>query len=314
MRYSSVYTAGPFAWQAKLRSYASELQAGGLVVNARWLTESTSALVKNAELPESYARKTAVLDVEDILASDALLLFTIGESQFSSFSVDSLARGGRHFETGLAYALGKKVIVCGEFKENVFHNLKDVSYYSTWEEARHYLLSKASRRRKPLLSRTFGRRKIVSSFGPNSSVCECSCGRIGVVEHTSLQRGEADSCGCAAMNSNAAKERVLSIYQYAARKRGLVWELSDEQFYDIVGKACYFCSASPSNKHVVRRKEWEKSFIYGGIDRLNNALGYVVDNVVPCCKTCNLAKGTTPAEDFLLWVSRVFHNRGAPNV
>ena len=79
-------------------------------MNARWLLEKVSAVAKNVEIPADYARKTAVLDIEDILASEALLLFTVGDEDFPAFSIDALARGGRHFEAGLAYALGKKVI------------------------------------------------------------------------------------------------------------------------------------------------------------------------------------------------------------
>src|ERR1700687_81464 len=127
MRYKSLYTAGPFAWKSKLSGYADELRPGGIQVNARWLCEKVSVLAKNADIPYDYARKTAVLDVEDILASEALLLFTVGEEDFPSFSIDALARGGRHFEAGLAYALGKKVVLCGPFNENVFHSLQGVS-------------------------------------------------------------------------------------------------------------------------------------------------------------------------------------------
>jgi nucleoside 2-deoxyribosyltransferase len=311
MRYKSIYTAGPFAWQSKLSAYAEELRLKGLRVNSRWLLEKVSAVAKNVEIPVDYARKTAVLDIEDILASEALLLFTVGAENFPEFSIDALARGGRHFEAGLAYALGKKVIVCGPFKENVFHSLKDITYYETWEGAKKYLLSRSVLRRKPLESRVFGRRKIVNAFGPNASICECACGRIDVVENISLQRGEADSCGCAASNPTAAKDRILSIYKYAARKRSLSWELSEADFYKLVEQTCHFCGAAPSNRHVVRRKEWTNEFVYGGIDRLNNEIGYTVSNSVPCCKTCNLAKGTMSAEEFIRWVHRIASHQGS---
>ena len=84
MRYKSIYTAGPFAWQSKLSAYAEELRLKGLRVNARWLLEKVSAVAKNVEIPADYARKTAVLDIEDILASEALLLFTVGDEDFPS--------------------------------------------------------------------------------------------------------------------------------------------------------------------------------------------------------------------------------------
>ena len=41
--------------------------------------------------------------------------------------------------------------------------------------------------------------------------------------------------------------------------------------------------------------------IYGvdTIDRMNNDLGYIIDNVVPCCKWCNLSKRERSKEEFL---------------
>lgn len=36
-----------------------------------------------------------------------------------------------------------------------------------------------------------------------------------------------------------------------------------------------------------------------GIDRVDNSLGYIENNCVPCCRTCNIAKNTLPVNDFL---------------
>ena len=43
-----------------------------------------------------------------------------------------------------------------------------------------------------------------------------------------------------------------------------------------------------------------------GIDRVDSGKGYVINNVVPCCKYCNIAKGEMSREDFLKWVKRVY--------
>lgn len=36
-----------------------------------------------------------------------------------------------------------------------------------------------------------------------------------------------------------------------------------------------------------------------GIDRIDNALGYTLDNIVPCCRTCNFMKQTSNQKDFI---------------
>ena len=49
---------------------------------------------------------------------------------------------------------------------------------------------------------------------------------------------------------------------------------------------------------------------YNGIDRVNPALGYVEDNVVTCCKICNIAKHDLRLEEFLAWIEKLKrHNR-----
>ena len=47
------------------------------------------------------------------------------------------------------------------------------------------------------------------------------------------------------------------------------------------------------------------SYTYNGIDRLDNSLGYTLDNVVASCWDCNRAKQDLTVGDFLIWVLRV---------
>ena len=53
-------------------------------------------------------------------------------------------------------------------------------------------------------------------------------------------------------------------------------------------------------------KESFGRYTYNGIDRIDNALGYVIGNVTSCCGTCNKAKATMGRIDFLDWVRRVY--------
>lgn len=47
------------------------------------------------------------------------------------------------------------------------------------------------------------------------------------------------------------------------------------------------------------------AFVYNGIDRVNNAKGYVTGNVVSCCKNCNLMKKNMSADAFIAHVRRI---------
>lgn len=92
-----------------------------------------------------------------------------------------------------------------------------------------------------------------------------------------------------------------------ARKRNLVFDLSDEELDLIWSQNCYYCDEPPSNRMVAVRPDGkEEVFVYSGIDRINSSVGYVPDNVRPCCKVCNRAKSDLSEEEFLRWVKKIY--------
>jgi hypothetical protein len=53
-------------------------------------------------------------------------------------------------------------------------------------------------------------------------------------------------------------------------------------------------------------------FVYNGLDRVDNTLGYLPGNVVACCTQCNGAKLNYTQEEFLFWANQLYshQNRG----
>lgn len=47
-----------------------------------------------------------------------------------------------------------------------------------------------------------------------------------------------------------------------------------------------------------------------GIDRIDNSIGYVLSNCVPCCSVCNFMKGTLAKDEFIYQIQRILkiHN------
>jgi hypothetical protein len=81
-----------------------------------------------------------------------------------------------------------------------------------------------------------------------------------------------------------------------------VFELSEEQARTILSSNCFYCGTEPSQ--IKNGKRSFGSFIYNGIDRLENSIGYVPSNVVPCCVVCNMAKSSLAFGSFVLWVMK----------
>ncbi len=66
---------------------------------------------------------------------------------------------------------------------------------------------------------------------------------------------------------------------------------------------CNYCGDPPSCTMYNRNKS--DFYIYNGIDRVDNNVGYVLDNAVSCCKVCNRAKYNMAEEEFLSWTERL---------
>jgi hypothetical protein len=87
---------------------------------------------------------------------------------------------------------------------------------------------------------------------------------------------------------------VLSAYKSQARRRNLIFDLSEESFYLLLQQNCHYCGRPPSNI----QKLGDRYFLYTGVDRRDSSQGYYDTNVVPCCRTCNLMKGQLHYDQF----------------
>jgi hypothetical protein len=147
-------------------------------------------------------------------------------------------------------------------------------------------------------------------------LCYCECGLIFETSGYLLRSGKTLSCGCLG-RANVTKDSIIGSflcnYRWGAKRRGLDFDISTSDFRRLVKSPCFYCATLPTpmetflNRYSLAAKNRDEPF--NGIDRLDNDKGYVSGNVVPCCITCNRAKGTMPYKDFLLWIHRLIrHN------
>ena len=99
-------------------------------------------------------------------------------------------------------------------------------------------------------------------------------------------------------------QRVFMQYKYKAKKKEHSFELTLEQFTNLITQKCYLCGSPPAN--VMRRKEVQGALIYQGVDRINNDIGYTVENSRPCCMKCNAVKSNKSLEQTIKHVSKIF--------
>ena len=144
-------------------------------------------------------------------------------------------------------------------------------------------------------------------------LCECDCGRKKIIRYSDLKNGHTKSCGCyqeEIINKRIgkdAKNRVFSNYKGDSKRKKRNFSLSKEKFFEIIEKRCFYCGVEPSNKEKGRYNNGE--YVYNGIDRIDNTIGYIEGNVVPCCWKCNQAKRSMDITVFYEWSDRLYEYR-----
>lgn len=129
------------------------------------------------------------------------------------------------------------------------------------------------------------------------------------------------SCGCLSLDSRFRKilsddkanlRVVINHYSSRAKKRGFVWNLTEDEATNLLLSPCHYCKVSPNRE--VNYLHNTKSQIVSGIDRKNNKFGYILENCVPCCKICNRAKLNSTLDEFLFWVKGLIKNFDEKNI
>lgn len=156
-------------------------------------------------------------------------------------------------------------------------------------------------------------------------LCRCDCGTVKSINAGALKakRGATVSCGCfqredvsirasnMALGTPAERmmRRVFSQYKCKAKREKREFSLSFGEFSEILRGDCAYCGAPPENNFAFRGQSRvvKRGFrlFYSGIDRVDSSLGYTADNVVPCCKVCNIAKRDLSVGEFSSWVKRI---------
>ena len=79
--------------------------------------------------------------------------------------------------------------------------------------------------------------------------------------------------------SNNRPKRIYRMARLQDRKAGQVFNLTEDAIRQLIAKPCHWC---------------DENEITMTLDRLNGALGHVIENVVQSCLRCNLTRGTMP--------------------
>lgn len=154
-------------------------------------------------------------------------------------------------------------------------------------------------------------------------MAQCDCGAMKEVRGSEAKLGYIKTCGKCEYHSHlvveASKKSALNkdpnrplrdaytSYVKGALNRNLEWKLTPEQFEEIVTQNCTYCKAPPKEHYRKARKGKGRGFklIRNGIDRINNQVGYTLDNCTACCTVCNRMKGAMDIIEFAQQIKRM---------
>lgn len=83
-------------------------------------------------------------------------------------------------------------------------------------------------------------------------------------------------------------KRKLRTYRANAKRANREFEITLEEMRIILSKPCVYCGEQST-----------------GIDRVDNAKGYINGNMDPCCKICNHMKNNLTKENFIKKVKQI---------
>lgn len=174
-----------------------------------------------------------------------------------------------------------------------------------------------------ITGKIFGNLTVIEYAGNDDNkkakwLCLCKCGDKAIIGGYNLRNNHAKSCGC--LKSKLVyenREELLKRQLYArfiknSRQRNLISNIYFENFKLLIFKPCYYCGIEYScTKQDIgrnRKNHSNKKIFYNGLDRIDSSKGYIIDNVVPCCKYCNQAKSNLSEEEFKNLIKRIYKN------
>jgi hypothetical protein len=172
---------------------------------------------------------------------------------------------------------------------------------------------------KDLTGQRFGRLIALENVGFTKNrnaiwKCICDCGKTKDIVSGNLKAGTTTSCGCFRLEVSGTYNRLpdgesafnilYDAYKKKAFERNYCFELTKDQFRELTKGNCYYCGVEPKQKKKTNKKTGY--YIFNGIDRANNSLGYTIENSVSCCYVCNRMKMEFSNEEFLNHIERIY--------
>jgi hypothetical protein len=156
---------------------------------------------------------------------------------------------------------------------------------------------------------------------------QCICKKIKYISYYGLMSNKSKSCGCKrnpsldginrwkktnTIHPCAKKEGIAALnlvyrrYLKTAKDKNLEFSINKEIFINLIKQNCFYCNSEPIGGP--KDKRLHSNTKCHGLDRLNSKNGYILENVVPCCTSCNYMKRDSSLEEFVNKINKIYRN------
>ena len=138
----------------------------------------------------------------------------------------------------------------------------------------------------------------------------CDCGNKKEIALCAVSSRKQKACGCGIFAANklkvgeAAFNQLFRDYKWGAKRRKHDFNLTIDEFRELTKSNCFYCGTVPSQLYKPHDRG-NGGYIYNGIDRIDNSIGYTKDNCISCCGICNLCKGRLSQTGFIEQVQKI---------
>lgn len=106
--------------------------------------------------------------------------------------------------------------------------------------------------------------------------------------------------------------KVMCQYKQNAKNRGIEFLLTEQEVLSLTSSDCSYCGNKPMSKAIPNSSTLSEhgkihgTYVYNGIDRIDNTKHYTIDNVITACKLCNQAKSNLSLDEFKTLVKNIY--------
>lgn len=104
-----------------------------------------------------------------------------------------------------------------------------------------------------------------------------------------------DCVNIRSINYNLLPTTKYNTYKRNAKYRNLIFNLTIEDFMYFWKKSCTYCSIEIETI---------------GLDRIDTNIGYIKENCIPCCSSCNIMRNNQTQSEFIERVKRIAKKYG----